>query len=287
METKPVVLFADSPSDLGDELIAKYHVHIIPLHVLFEGKDYLDSVDLKPNDVYKNYYEKKILPKTAAINTTEYLKAFSPWIEQGYEVLYIAIGGALSCSYQNSCMTASELTGVYPVDSCNLSTGIGLLVIKAAELIAEGKSAADIQLQLRSMTSQSHASFILDTLTFMSAGGRCSAVTAFAANLLGLKPCIVVNNHSGAMSVGRKYRGKLDRVLIKYVEDELASYDHATIDTSRIFITHAGIDASYVELVRNKINEILAFDEVIETRASCTISSHCGPNTLGILFMTK
>lgn len=287
MSNKPVVLFADSPSDLGKTLQERYHVNIIPLHVLLDGRDYLDSVDLQPDDVYKYYYEHKVLPKTAAINVAEYLAAFRPWIERGYDVLSISIGGALSSSYQNSCIAAEEQPGIYTVDSCNLSTGIGLLVIRAAEMIAEGKSASEIQGILQDMTTKSHASFILDTLTFMSAGGRCSAVTAFAATMLNLKPCIRVDNTSGAMSVGKKYRGKLDHVLERYVEDELSAYDHAMIDTSRLFITHGGIDQHYVNLVREKVNSILVFDEIFDTRASCTISSHCGPNTLGILFMTK
>ena len=136
------------------------------------------------------------------------------------------------------------------------------------------------------MTGKSHASFILDTLTFLSAGGRCSAVTALASSLLNLKPCIRVDNKDGSMGVGKKYRGKLIKVLEKYVEEELDSYGDM-LDTSRIFITHSGIDEECIEAVRAKINSMVQFDEIHVTRASSTISCHCGPNTLGILFMTK
>lgn len=287
MANKPVVLFTDTPADLGAELETRYSVHTIPLHVNLEGKDYKDAVDITADEIFAIYREKKILPMTSAINAAEYMDAFRPWLDKGYEVVCICIGGALSSCYQNACIAADELPGIYPIDSCNLSTGIGLLVIRAAELIAEGKSAAEVQATVRELTKKSHASFVLDTLEFMAAGGRCSAVAAFAASLLNLKPCIRVDNSDGSMSVGKKYRGKLKSVLEKYVEDELSSYPPETIDTSRIFITHSKIDKEYCDVVREKINSIMHFDEIFDTDASCTISSHCGPGTLGILFMTK
>ena len=287
MANKPVVLFTDTPADLGAELEARYSVHTIPLHVNLEGKDYKDAVDITADEIFEVYREKKILPMTSAINAAEYMDAFKPWLEKGYEVVCICIGGALSSCYQNACIAADELPGVYPVDSCNLSTGIGLLVIRAAELIAEGKSAAEVQATVRELTAKSHASFVIDTLEFMKAGGRCSSVAAFAASLLNIKPCIRVNNADGSMAVCRKYRGKLMSVLEKYVEEELASYPPEAIDTSRIFITHSKIDKEYCDMVREKINSIMHFDEIFDTDASCTISSHCGPGTLGILFMTK
>ncbi len=287
MSNHKVALFADSTCDLGNELKERYHVNYVPLHIIIDGTDYLDNVTITADKVYEVYYRQKVLPKTAAVNVVEYTDAFQPYLEQGYEVVVINIGGALSSSHQNARLAAEELPGVYPVDSCNLSTGTGLLVIRAAEMIEEGLSGAEIQKALVELTSKSHACFILDTLTFLSAGGRCSAITAFAANLLNLKPCIRVDNTSGAMSVGKKYRGKLDTVLLKYVEDELSSYPADSIDLSRIFITHGGIDQFYIDLVKEKIKSIFPFQEIFETRASCTISSHCGPNTLGILFMTK
>lgn len=287
MNNNKVALFADSTCDLGNDLKDRYHVNYVPLHIIIDGKDYLDNVTISADKVYEVYYSQKILPKTAAVNVIEYTDAFMPWISQGYDIVVVNIGSALSSSHQNARLAAAELPNVYPVDSCNLSTGSGLLVIRAAELIEEGYSGAQIQEKLQEMTGKSHASFILDTLAFLSAGGRCSAITAFAANLLNLKPCIRVDNTCGAMSVGKKYRGKLDSVLQKYVEDELSSYPSDSIDKSRIFITHGGIDSYYIDLVREKIKSILPFHEIFDTRASCTISSHCGPNTLGILFMTK
>lgn len=214
----------------------------------------------------------------------EYLDYFRPWVEEGYEVIHINIGGALSSSHQNCCLAASELGHVYPVDSCNLSTGSGLLVVAARRMIDAGMDAPSIASALKQHTGKCHASFILDTLAFMHAGGRCSSVAALGANILKLKPCILVDNKDGSMGVGKKYRGTLDKVLVHYVKDTLAQYDN--INTSLLFITHSGIPETYIDLVKEAVAEEIHFDEIHVTKASCTISSHCGPNTLGILFET-
>lgn len=283
--SKKVILTADSTCDLNEELKDRYNVNYYPLHIILDGKDYLDNVDITPSEIFQAYYDKKILPKTAAVNIGEYVEFFKKFTDEGYEVVHINLGGALSSSHKNAMLAAEELEGVYPVDSCNLSTGIGHLVIKAGQLIEQGLSGAEIAEQIKAMTEKVHSSFILDTLKFMAAGGRCSTVVALGANLLNLKPCIHVNNADGSMSVGKKYRGKLEKVLEQYVEEELLKYDN--IDDSLVFITHSGIDKSYVELVKKTIERVHPFKEYHETIASCTISCHCGPNTLGILFMTK
>lgn len=280
-----IILSADSTCDLNDELKEKYQVHYYPYHIILDEKDYLDNVTIFPDDIYQAYYDKKILPKTAAINAAEYTDYFKGWVQEGYDVIHLNLGSALSSSYQNCCIAAEELGHVYPVNSCNLSTGIGLLVIEAAQRIAGGFSAADISRQLQAMTSCVHSSFILDTLTFMHAGGRCSAVTALGANLLNLKPCIEVNNKDGSMSVRKKYRGTLEKVLVNYTRTKLNEYQN--IRKEQIFITHSGIDQNYIDLVKNTIEETFHFDHIYVTRASCTISCHCGPNTLGILFLTN
>ena len=206
-------------------------------------------------------------------------------MEQGYEIVHLNLGGALSSAHQNCVLAAKELPGVYPVDSCNLSTGIGHLVLDASDWIRQGLSAAEVAARLESRKSLVHASFILDTLKFMSAGGRCSSITALGANLLNIKPCIEVDNTSGAMHVGRKYRGTLDKVLPRYVKDTLQSYEK--LNTGRLFITHSGIDESYIALVKEAVEQEASFDNIYITQASCTISCHCGPNTLGILFETE
>ncbi len=280
-----IILSADSTCDLGTELKERYQVHFYPFHIILDGKEYQDNIDIRAQDIYKAWREKKVLPKTAAINAQEYRAYFRPWVEQGYDVIHLNLGGALSSAYQNCVLAARETGHVYPVDSCNLSTGISLLVIKAAEMMEEGLAAAEIAKRLEKMKGQVHSSFILDTLEFMRAGGRCSAVAAFGASALGLKPCIEVQNTDGSMKVGKKYRGRLDKVLMSYVKDKLTQYSN--IDNSRIFITHSGIPQEYVEKVQETVAGIMEFQESYVTQASCTISCHCGPNTLGILFMTR
>ena len=282
---RQIILSADSTCDLDEDLKNRYHVNYFPLHINLNGKDYLDNVNITPEQVYQEYYDNKVLPKTSAINVEEYMDHFRPWVEQGCEVIHINLGHALSSSYQNCCLAAKELGHVHVVDSGNLSTGTGLTVVAAGKMIAAGMDAEDIAEELRRTTTRRHASFVLDTLTFLHAGGRCSAVAALGANMLKLKPCIQVDNHDGSMSVGKKYRGSLDKVLVKYVRDELSK--HTDIDPELLFITHSGIQQEYIDLVKKTVEEMMDFKEIHITKASCTISCHCGPNTLGILFETK
>ena len=178
------------------------------------------------------------------------------FVEQGYEVVHLNLGSALSSAHQNCMLAARELKGVYPVDSGNLSTGIGHLVLDAGEMIRNGMGAEEIAERLKERKSRVHSSFVLDTLKFMSAGGRCSSITALGANLLNIKPCIQVDNTSGAMAVGKKYRGTLDKVLPRYVKDTLQSYEK--LNTRRLFITHSGIEESYIQLVKEAVEKELS-----------------------------
>ena len=280
-----VILSADSTCDLGAALKEEYNVHYFPYHIILEDKDYLDNVDITPDEIYKAYYDRKVLPKTAAINVEEYTNYLKVYTAKGNEVVHFNLGSALSSSYQNCKLAAEELSGVYPINSCSLSTGIGLQVLDAADMIKAGKSAKEIYDILSQSTQQYHASFIVDTLEFLHAGGRCSSIAKLGANLLNLKPCIEVDNTTGGMTVGKKYRGNLEKVLVRYVKDKLQQYPD--IVTNRIFITHSTIDQKYVDLVRETINSVMHFDHIYDTNASCTISSHCGPGTLGILFKTE
>ena len=280
-----IILSADSTCDLGDELRARYNVQYYPFHVILDGETYADGVDLMPDQIYEVYREKKILPKTAAINTAEYVEYFKQWTEQGYEVIHFTLGSGLSATYNNCRLAAQELPGVYAIDSRNLSTGSGLLVIEAAERIAAGMPAAQIAEEVQALTSHSQASFIIDTLEFLYKGGRCSALAMLGANMLQLKPCIEVDNSSGALNVGKKYRGSLEKALSQYVKDKLEG--RTDIRSDRIFITHSGISQERIDLVKKLVKQYGDFKEIFVTRAGCTISSHCGPNTLGVLFMTK
>ena len=256
------------------------------LYIQITDKSYVDTEEISPEEIYRIWREEGILPKTAAVSPGDYLRHFEKWVKDGYDVVHINIGSGLSSSYQNCCLAAKSLGHVYPIDSQNLSTGCGNLVVKAGEMIEAGFSAEEIQKKITEMTSKSHGSFVLDTLEFMRAGGRCSAVAAVSADLLKLKPCILVNNQDGGkMNVGKKYRGAIEKVLSRYVEDTLSNYKD--IDYDRVFITHSGSLDSDIELVKEELLRLANFKEIHVTRASCTISAHCGPRTLGILFMTK
>lgn len=282
-----VIITADSTCDLSKELKDRYNVYTYPLHIVLGDNVYEDSVNIQPEEIYDNFYKTKTLPKTAAINSEEYISYFKPFVDDGYEIVHINIGSALSACYQNCKIASEEFDGhVYPVDSCNLSTGTGLLVIEAAQLAMQGLGASEIAQQVNNLVAKSHASFILDRLDFMCAGGRCSTVAMLGANLLSLKPSIEVhNNENGKMTVGKKYRGKLQNVLLDYLEDNLTS--KGTVKKDRAFITHAGISDEIISEVKLALESKGIFDEIFVTRASCTISSHCGPNTLGVLFMTE
>ena len=279
-----VLLTADSTCDISGDLLKSTGAKLIPLHIILNDKSYDDGVDILPDEIYAHFNRTGKLPKTAAINTEEYIERFMPYIHQGYDIVHINIGSALSSSYNNCVAAAKKVGHIYPVNSCNLSSGSGHLVAEAAALIAQGFTAEETAKELEELVPKCHASFIIDKLDYLRAGGRCSALAVLGANLLQLKPCIEVNNKDGSMTVGKKYRGKLEKVLLSYVHDQLEKYDN--IRNHRIFITHAGIGQQYVDLVKDELDRLHYFKKIHIERASCTISSHCGPGTLGILFMT-
>lgn len=283
--SRKVFLSSDSTCDLTPEQKKQYKVTTYPLHIIIGRTSYEDGVNITPDEIYQNFKTTGTLPKTSAINVQEYADAFAPLIEQGYDIVHINLGSALSASYKNCCIAAKQLGHVYPVDSANLTTATGLLVIEAAEMIENGMSAEEIAENIRALTPKLHGSFVLDKLDYLRAGGRCSTVAMLGANLLSLKPCIEVNNKDGSMTVGKKYRGKLEKVLLQYIDDKLAEYD--SINPKRAFITHSGIAPERLKLVRDYLESKSIFNEILISRAGCTISSHCGPNTLGLLFMTE
>lgn len=261
----------------------------MPWSIELEGKLYVDNVDIIPEDLYTAWHERKVLPKSGAPSPYDFQQQFRPFVDKGLDVVHIDIGSGLSTGYDNAVLASREdgLAGhVYVVDSQNLSTGIALLVIQAAKLAQQGMPAAQIAQAVSDMHARSHASFLLDTLEFMQAGGRCSSVMALGASMLKIKPCIEVDNCNGAdMRVGRKYHGSMEKCLKQYVHDKL---DGATgLDLERIFITHSGAPQEHIDLVYNEIKQCQDFKNIEETRASCLISTHCGPGTLGILYMTK
>lgn len=280
---KHVVIGSDSTSDLNLELIERYQVKTVPLTVYLGEGAYKDGVDIDPERIYLHYEQHKQLPKTASPNIADFQAFFEKHTADGSEIVFFTISAEMSSTYNNARLAALEFEGVHVVDTRNLSTGGGLLVVAAGEMAKEGKSAAEIAETCRALVDRVDASFIVDNLEFLHKGGRCSAVAAFGANLLQLKPCITVNG--GKMGVSKKYRGKFKAVLEKYVTERIG--DGSEIDTSRVFVTHAGCDADIYEGCVAQIKAMGLFDEIHVTRAGCTISSHCGRNTLGVLFVRK
>ncbi len=279
-----VKLISDSTCDLSKELIEKYDIEIIPLYVVVNDEMKKDGVDIVPEDIYEYVSKNGKLPTTSALNLDDYLQAFKKWTDQGYEVVHFNISSEFSSSYRNACIAAEELPNAYVVDSRNLSTGQGLVVLHGAVMAQNGCSAKIIADSCAEIADKVEASFVVDSIDYLYKGGRCSALAAFGANLLNLKPCIEVKD--GKMSPGKKYRGNISRVMINYVTERLRDRDD--IDKKLIFITHTKCDKEDVEAVRKKVKELAPdFEEVIETTAGCTVTTHCGPNTLGILFIRK
>lgn len=279
-----VKIISDSTCDLSKELLEKYDISIVPLYVVINDKTMRDGLEVTPEDIYEYVDKNGKLPSTSAANIGDYLEAFKFWREQGYEIVHFDISSDFSSTHRNACMAAEEVGGVYVVDSRNLSTGQGLAVLHGAEMAQSGKSAKEIYEECTALTSKIEASFVVDSIDYLYKGGRCSALAAFGANLLKLKPCIEVKD--GKMNPGKKYRGNISRVMLNYVEERLRGRDD--IDKSRIFITHTKCSKEDVEAVRKKILEICPdFKEILETTAGCTVTTHCGPNTLGILFIRK
>ena len=281
--SEKILIASDSTTDLPPELVERYHIKIIPLGVTLGEKTYTDGVDIDPDAIYRHYTQTGELPKTSAVNIAEFLSFFRQYTQQGYSIVLFTISAEFSSTFNNARLAAQDFDNVFVVDTRNLCTGGGLLVVNAAEMAEQGKSAAEIALESVRLVPYVDSSFVIDSLEFLHKGGRCSAVAALGANLLHLKPCILVRN--GRMTVGKKYRGKFAAVLTQYIFDHLG--DGADVDPKRVFLTHAGCDSEIVDACLAQVRDILPQSEVVLSRAGCTISSHCGQNTLGVLFLRK
>jgi len=284
MEKLSVRVSADSTCDLSPELLQAYGIETLPLYVVMDGNAYKDGLELTPDELYAKVREAGKIGSTAAINVDEYLTFFTRMKENCDTLIHFTISSEMSSCFQNACIAAEEVGGVYVIDSRNLSTGIGLQVLRACELAQKGMAAEVIVSYMREMAGRVDATFIPESLEFLKMGGRCSAAAALGANLLRLKPCIQVRE--GKMLVGKKYTGSMENVLSKYVKDRLNNLED--LDLSRVFITHSGMsDPSIIDKVKDAVLAIAPFEDVQITRAGCTVSNHCGPNTLGVLFCKK
>ena len=277
-----IKITVDSTNDLTPELIEKYDITVMPLAVNMGAKLYRDMVDITPDDIYAHVNGGGAQPKTSAVNAAEYGEMFEKYLKEYDAIIHINISSEMSTCH-NSARMAAEGLPVYPIDSRNLSTGSALLALMACEKAAAGEDAEKIAEELRATVGKVDASFVVSRLDYLHKGGRCSAIAMLGANVLKLKPCIEV--HDGKMGVAKKYRGNYNRCLDMYVKDRLTA--DANIDPKRIFITHSGVDQATIDQVRATVESCMKFDEILVTRAGCTVSSHCGDGTLGILYMHK
>ena len=280
---KKVLITSDSTTDLSAELIERYNVQILPLGITLGGNLYRDGIDINPDKIYEHYAATGELPKTSAVNLEECADFFRPYVEEGYSIVHFSISSEMSSTFNNCRLAAMEFEDVYVVDTLNLSTGGGLLVVSAGEMVKEGLEAKEIAEKCNELAEKVDASFVIDNLEFLHKGGRCSSLEAFGANLLKLKPCIAVRD--GKMSAIKKYRGKYGAVLKEYITDMIG--DASDIELDKVFVTHAGCDEEICKECVELVKSLAPFKEVFLTRAGSTVSSHCGKNTLGVLFIRK
>ena len=278
-----VKIISDSTCDLSADLLQKYDIGIVPLIVVKDNQEFLDGITITPKDIFAHVAAGGSLCTTAARGVAVYQEEFAKYAADYDGVIHVNIGSDFSSSYQNACIAAEDFDNVRVIDSKNLSTGHGLVVLKAWELAQTAKDMDELKAQLDAFVPRVEASFVLDRLEYMVKGGRCSGAAALGANLLSLKPCIEVKD--GKMLVVKKYRGHIEKCMAAYVKDRLTGRED--LDEDKIFITHTDVSEESLEAVRDGVAQLGHFQNVYETVAGCTISCHCGPGTMGILFVRK
>lgn len=278
-----IKITTDSTCDLPDALLQKNDITVVPLGIVKGEKLYQDGVNIHPADIAAHVDAGGDITTTTAVNAADYHDLFSRLLEKYDAVVHVNLGSKFSSCYQNARIAAAELPGVYIVDSANLTIGIGELALRAAVSAQAGKSPTEIVEELEALRDRAEVSFVLERLDYMKKGGRCSAVTAIGANLLKLHPCVEVID--GKMSVTKKYRGSMERVVMEYIHDRLDG--RTDIDTERVWLVDSAFGPELADVAREVLRADGRFGEILESKAGCTIFSHCGQNTLGIGFFRK
>lgn len=278
-----IKITTDSTCDLSPALLEQYNISVLPLTVVKNGEGYKDRVTITPAEIFKHVAAGGELCSTTALNISEYSEFFGQFSGDYDGIIHINLGSGFSSCYQNACLAADDFPNVRTVDSQNLSTGQGLVVLKACQLAQTCTDLDELKAELDAYTGKVEASFVLDQLKYMVKGGRCSMVAALGANLLNLKPCIEVRG--GKMSVVKKYRGSYEKCLTNYVRDRLA--DREDIDRGTLFVTRTPVDDTCEKSVEQAVAQYADFENTYWTEAGCTVSCHCGPGTLGVLFVRK
>ena len=278
-----IKITTDSTCDLPVEMLERHDISVIPLGIVKGGRLYHDGVDIRTADIAAHVDAGGEITTTNAVNIADYEALFRREMERHEAVIHINIGMGFSSCYQNAKLAAEEVPEVYVVDSGNLTVGHGFLVLAAAKAAEEGRSVSEILGMLEEITGRVETSFVLDRLDYMKKGGRCSAVTLLGANLLKLHPCVEVID--GKMSVTKKYRGSIEKVVGDYVHDRL--HGRTDIDPSLVFLVDTCPDDHLASIAREALHQDGRFEKIVEAKAGCTIFCHCGPGTLGIIFLRK
>ena len=278
-----IKILSDSTCDLSQAILEQHNITLIPLTVVKDGQQYKDGVSITPADIFAHVAAGGDLCSTSANSVGEYADEFAKYVNDYDGILHINIGSGFSSCYQNACIAASDFDNVRVVDSQNLSTGQGLVVLEACRLAKECASLDELHEKVQAFTEKVEASFLVDKLTYLAKGGRCSSVAALGANLLNLKPCIDVKD--GKMGVSKKYRGKYSKCLASYVQERLEGREDIRRDV--IFVTMTSVADDEYAAVMDALKQYGNFETVYETLAGCTVSCHCGPGTLGVLFVRK
>ena len=278
-----IKILSDSTCDLSPQQLKELNIDLARLTIVKDGQPFVDGETIVPADIFAHVAAGGDLCSTTAYNIGEYQQLFAKYANEYDGVIHINIGSGFSSCYQNACLAAEDFPNVRVIDSQNLSTGQGLVVLEACRLAKECDDLDEIADKLNAYTPRVEASFLLDQLQYMVKGGRCSGAVALGANLLNLKPCIEVKD--GKMGVVKKYRGNYAKCLANYVKDRLA--DREDIGRKELFLTYTPVTDECLAAVKDAIHEHGHFETVYETTAGCTVSCHCGPATLGVLFVRK
>lgn len=284
MADNKIMITSDSTCDLGKELTEKRGVTILPLTVILGSESYKDGINIVPEDIFAYFDRTGELPKTAAPSVSDYENFFRRFVDDGYTIVHINISSKASGSHGFAAAAQKSFGDkVFVVDSGALSTGQGLLVMKACDMRDEGKSAKEIADTLNAIKNKVNTSFVPDTLLYLYKGGRCSTLSYYGSKVLSIHPFIDMKD--GKLYPKKKYIGKMSRCLKNYVNDLADEYKK--YDKTRCFITHSGSAPELVAAVREQVESLFTFDEILITVAGSIITSHCGKNTLGVLFISE
>jgi len=278
-----IKIMSDSTCDLPAQLLEAHNITLMPLTIIKDGQEYLDGVTITPEEIFRHVAAGGSLCSTAAVNISAYQEAFAKYSAEYDGVIHITIGSGFSSCYQNACIAAEDFDNVRVIDSQNLTTGQGHVVLEACRLAENCTNLDELAEKLRAFTEKIEASFLLDRLDYMVKGGRCSTVTALGANLLNLKPCIEVR--SGKMTVVKKYRGSFAKSILSYAKDRVTGRED--LDRAEAFLTFTDVSDEILSSVRQYVKGNGNFEQIYESTAGCTISCHCGPGTLGLLLVRK